>query len=460
MRVLHPVLLLVCLGAASIPSARALEAASNLPTATIIASAPDHATASAEPVEAPPGKAPAIYTLPLDKLEKAHRLAQARTLIYFGSAASDIAALVLILVLGWAAGLRDWAARITPRRWLQGFLFLPALLLLISVAGLPFSVVGHHLSLVYGLSIQRWGSWLWDWTKGLALTVAGGTLALALLAAIIRRSERRWWLWFWAIAMPLQLLVVFLVPVVIDPMFDHFEPLTKSNPALVDQLQRVVARSDLRIPPSRMFLMRASEKVTGLNAYVTGIGASKRVVVWDTTIAKCPTDEILFIFGHEQGHYVLNHIWIGLVAFAVGSFAALWLGFHLLRWMVARWGRAWGVSAVDDWAAITMLLLASSVFGFFGDPVSNAFSRVIEHHADIYGQEVIHGLVDDPQRTAAEAFQKLGELSLDEPDPNHFLVLWSYSHPSISRRQSFAAQYDPWRAGTEPRYFSTRPHRW
>jgi STE24 endopeptidase len=207
-------------------------------------------------------------------------------------------------------------------------------------------------------------------------------------------------------------------------------------------------------------LMRASDKVTGLNAYVTGIGSSKRVVVWDTTIAKCPTEEILFIFGHEQGHYVLNHIWIGLTASAVGSLVALWLGFHVVQWIVARWGRAWGVTAVDDWAAIAVLLLVSAIFGFFGDPVSNAFSRLIEHHADIYGQEVIHGLVADPRRTAAEAFQKIGELSLDEPDPDHFLVFWSYSHPSISRRQRFAARYDPWLDGGRPRYFSKGADRW
>ncbi len=267
----------------------------------------------------------------------------------------------------------------------------------------------------------------------------GGTLAISLLFAIVRHSERRWWFWFWLIALPLEVLVIFIVPVLIDPMFNHFEPLEKTNPALVQQLEQVVARSNLQIPPSRMFLMRASEKVTGLNAYVTGFGASKRVVVWDTTIQKAQPDDILFIFGHEQGHYVLNHINKGLMFSAAFLFVFLLLGFHATRWLVRRYGQRWGVRSVDDWATVGILLLLASVLGFVAEPVINSFSRVQEHHADIYGQEVIHGLVADPQATAARSFQILGEVSLDDPTPSHLEEFWFYSHPSIARREAFAA---------------------
>ena len=396
---------------------------------------------------------PSVYTLPPDKLVKALHLARIHNVIEFGSTIWMALFLILILKLRWVAALRDWAARRTERRWLQGFLFLPEFLLLVSFAPLPFEIWGHHTSLVYGLSVQRWPSWVWDWTKSLLITLLIGTLLLSGLFAIIRHWPRRWWLWCWLIALPLQVLAIFLVPYILDPLFNHFEPLTQSHPALVDQLERVVAKSDLQIPPSRIFLMKASEKVTGLNAYVTGFGASKRIVVWDTTIQKATPEEILFIFGHEQGHYVLNHIQKGLIFSSVLLLVGFFLAYRAAWWLVRRFGDERHIAAVEDWAALGALALVFVVLSFLADPIANAFSRVAEHHADIYGQEIIHGIVPNPEQTAASGFQVLGEVSLAEPDPNPLLVFWIYSHPSISRRLSFAARYNPWQAGSHPRYF-------
>jgi STE24 endopeptidase len=396
------------------------------------------------------------YTLPPDKLAKATTLARARNLLSIGSTLWGILFLALILAFRWVAAVRDRAALVTQRPWLQGFLFLPALVLLLVAANLPFDIAEHHLSLAYGLSVQHWGSWFWDWTKSLLLTILGGTLALWLLFAIIRRSQRLWWFWFWLIAVPTQVLLIYILPVVVDPLFNHFEPLARTNPALVDQLERVVARSNLQIPPTRMFLMRASDKYTGINAYVTGFGASKRVVVWDTAIQKAAPDQILFIFGHEQGHYVLNHIHKGLLFSSGLILLFLFFGYHLSYWLLRRYGERWRVRSLSDWGSVGVLLLIFSVFGFLADPVINSFSRVQEHHADIYGQEVIHGLVQDPQSTAAEAFQVLGEVWLEDPHPSPFIELWLYNHPSTSHRMAFAAQYNPWRPGRQPRFFSSR----
>jgi STE24 endopeptidase len=395
---------------------------------------------------------PPVYTLPPLKLAQAHALYLWRTALDFLSPLWSILVLLAILNFGWAARLRDWAVSLTPRKWLQGLGFAPVLLLLISVLSLPPEVVGHHVSLRYGLSVQGWSSWSVDWIKGLALNLLSGTVVFAILFAIIRRS-RRWWLWFWILSLPTQVFVIFLLPVVIDPIFNHFQPLIETNPALVSQLERVAGKTDVSIPPARMFLMKASEKVTGSNAYVTGFGASKRVVVWDTTIKSSPTGEILFIFGHELGHYVLNHIQRGLIIGSAISFVFLWAGFHLARFLLRRFGARWRIASLEDWAAAVLLLLVLSILSFLADPVGNAISRDQEHQADIFGQEAIHGLVADPQRTAAQSFQRLGEESLDYPDPNPFVVFWSYSHPPISAREAFAHGYDPWQPGRQPRYF-------
>jgi STE24 endopeptidase len=313
---------------------------------------------------------------------------------------------------------------------------------------------GHHLGLVYGLSVQGWGSWFGDMAKGFGLDWVTTGLGVMLLFWLIRRSPRRWWFWFWIPAMLAAIFGVFISPLLVDPLFNHFESLAAHDPALVERLERVVARGPLHIPPDRMFLMDASAKYTGLNAYVTGIGPSKRVVVWDTSIAKGTRDEISFIFGHEMGHYVLNHIYKTLGFVAVLMLVAFWLGYHIVRLLLGRYGAWWKIESQQDWAALAVYLLVLAVLTFATEPIVNGFSRAQEHAADVYGQEAVHGIVADPQRTAVAAFQVLGETSLEDPRPHPFVEWWSYGHPSIQDRAEFAAAYDPWVSGQHPRYFT------
>jgi Zn-dependent protease with chaperone function len=392
------------------------------------------------------------YSLPPDKLAKAVALYHEELLLEVGSMMWGFFSLWLILRLGIANALTKYSGRTTSRPWLQGFVYLPLLLLLLRLIHLPFWLAGHHMSLAFGLSIQGWLSWFVDWAKGMGLTIAGGTMVISILFAIVRHAPRLWWFWFWLISIPIIVGGVYIVPLFIDPMFNHYEPLEKTNPALVAQLERVVAKSGMMIPPSRMYLMKASEKVTTANAYVTGFGSSKRVVVWDTTIHSSTPDGILFVFGHELGHYVLGHVVTGVVLSIGGSLVFLWLAYHLAHWMVRRYGQRWHVPSMASWSAVVVLLLAAQILGFFSDPIQNAISRSMEHHADIYGEEVIHGIVADPQHTAQQSFQQLGEGSLDIPNPNRFVVFWTYTHPTTLERATFALRYDPWAPGHTPKY--------
>ena len=246
-----------------------------------------------------------------------------------------------------------------------------------------------------------------------------------LLFLVIRKAPRRWWLFFWAASIPITLGAIFATPYVIDPLFNHFEPLNASHPELVQRLKQVAQRGHMDIPPDRMFLMKASEKSTTLNAYVTGFGGSKRVVVWDTSIAKGTPDQILFIFGHESGHYVLHHIVWGIAESLLGVLVLLYLGYRMLGPLLARYGTRWGVTDQAQWGALAVLLLIASVLGAVTQPISSAMSRSKEHAADVYGQEAIHGLVGNPQETARGAFQVLGETSFDDPNPSPIVELWT-----------------------------------
>jgi STE24 endopeptidase len=320
------------------------------------------------------------------------------------------------------------------------------------VLGLPLDAYQQHISREYGLSVQGWGSWFGDVLKGEAISLIVGTLLIWLFNLLIRKSPRGWWFYSWLIVMPIIIFFVFISPIIIDPLFNKFEPLDKSNPQLVDAIQKVTQRGGLEIPRDRMFLMKASEKVTTLNAYVTGFGPSKRVVVWDTTIQHASTPETLFVFGHEMGHYVLNHIVIGIS----GAFIGLFIGFYLLyviaNWAFARFQQRWPMRELGDWAAVPMLLLIFSLMSTISQPIGSAFSRTLEHNADIYGLEVTHGINANSQEAAAHAFQVLGELSLSYPYPNKFVVFWYADHPPINERVPFAHSYDPWSKGEQPKY--------
>jgi Zn-dependent protease with chaperone function len=276
------------------------------------------------------------YTLPPETLEKAAALYRVRVRLLIVDTLFGFVMLLGFLYGRVGVHIRDLAERLTKCARLQGLICVPLLLLALIALQLPIEVYGQRLSLSYGLSVQQWGSWFGDWGKNLFLELLIGTAAICGAYALMRRSPRRWWLWFWIISLPFVLFFVFLSPLVIDPMFDHFEPLEQSRAELVDEIEQVVRHGGLIIPRERMFEMRASDKVTTLNAYVTGIGASKRVVVWDNTATALTNAQTLYVFGHEMGHYVLNHIWITLAFLSVFLLIAYYLGARLGQWAISR----------------------------------------------------------------------------------------------------------------------------
>jgi Zn-dependent protease with chaperone function len=414
------------------------------------------ATPAASPAPAAAQSTPATetteYKLPPDKLAKAKALYELRGKLRIIDTVYSLLVLLAILSLGIAVKYRDWAERAARNRFVQALIFVPLLMLTITVLGLPLDAYQQSISRHYGLSVQSWGSWVGDFLKGELVSLVIFTPMIWWIRNLIRKYPRHWWFYTWMMAVPFVIFIIFISPIVIDPLFNKFEPLDKNNPQLVDAIQKVTQRGGLEIPRDRMFLMKASEKVTTLNAYVTGFGPSKRVVVWDTTIQKASTPETLFVYGHEMGHYVLNHVVIGIVAAAVGLFIGLYLLYVIANWAFSRFQQRWHMRELSDWAAVPMLLLIFSILGTISQPIGSTFSRQLEHNADIYGLEVTHGINSSSQEAAAHAFKVLGELGLSYPDPSDFVVFWYADHPPIRDRVKFAHSYDPWSKGEQPKY--------
>ncbi len=399
-----------------------------------------------------PAKKITEYTLPPDLYRKARNRGRigfaSRILGFF----YGLFVLWFILRRKLSAKYRDWAEKFSSRRFLQVLVFTPLLVLTIAILQLPVDLFHESISKLYKISVQSWPSWAADWAKAQLLTIIFGSLLVWILYAVIRRSPRRWWLYFWIISLPLLLFVLFISPYVIDPLFNKYEPLPTKAPQLVPELQRVTRRAGQEISPERMFWMKASDKTIATNASVEGFGASKRIIIWDTTLAQETTDEVLTDFGHEMGHYVLGHVWKGFPFFAAMLFVLFYLGYRSIGWLLARSGAAWGIRSLDDWASLPALLFLLTLFGFASDAVGNTFSRYQENQADIYSLEVTHGIVPDPGQAFARSFQIYGETVLVDPDPSPVNVFLFFDHPTVTDRIHLGVTYDPWSKGESPQF--------
>jgi Zn-dependent protease with chaperone function len=392
------------------------------------------------------------FRLSKERYDKAVAYSRAGYILHFLSEGWGIIVLVALLSWGVVARLRDAAVKGTRNLVGQAIVFVVVLTIVADALDLPISMYGHHLSLHYEQSVQRWGSWFWDWTKGELIGIVLTTIVALILYLVIRWKPRTWWLYFWFAAIPLVLTLVLIAPWVLDPLFNKFTPLSEKHADLVQSIEQLTKKAGIPIPRERMFLMEASAKSNQINAYVTGLGASKRVVVWDNTINKMAPDEVLFVVGHEMGHYALGHVFKG-IAFALAAvFVALYLAYRALQWILARWGAKWKIPGQLDWAALVVILLIFNVIGFIGEPIGNSFSRTMEHAADVYGLEVTHGILRNSNEAAAHAFQVMGEQDLADPNPSSFITIWLYGHPPLAERLKFAHDYDPWDKGEAPKY--------
>jgi STE24 endopeptidase len=403
---------------------------------------------SAASPRAQPPTVPQGYELSPQKKAEALAYSHTQYALYF----SGLVLVLLVYFLVWRAKVavvfRNWACRISSRHFVQCLVFAPLFFITVRLLLFPFVyyadfVIDHR----FGLMTQGFGSWMADWAKGLALYLIAGTLLVAVFYWVVRRSPRRWWFYFWVVTIPITLFVIFVEPFVVEPLFYKFTPLDATQPALVTRIEEMLHRADLQIPRRRILQMNASSKTNTLNAYVSGLGASKRVVVWDTTLRKMTDDETLLILGHETGHYVLDHVVKEFVLIELVALASIALGFVAVRKLIKRYAGWTAIEGEGDLASLPVMLLVLTLLMFFSSPLVNGISRHYEHQADQFALEVTHGVVPDPNAAEAKAFQILGEQDLADPDPNPFIVFWLYSHPPLGRRIQFALSYKPWAEG-------------
>lgn len=367
----------------------------------------------------------------------------------FGLAYSIVAGL-LVLFLGWSAKIRDVAVRASRFRYVRVLIYLALISLVLTLLDFPLAwYSGYALEHQYHLSTQSLGAWLGDQGKDyLVSLVVVGVIPLLMLAYLaIEKSPRRWWLWLALGSIPVFVIALVVVPVVVDPLYNKFIPLKDQQ--LKAKILALAEKAD--IPSRKVYQVDKSKQTKKYNAYVSGFGASQRIVLWDTTLQGMKDDEILMVMGHEMGHYKLGHTWKLLIFDSVLFFVLFYLAWWGTRWAIARFGQRWGFTELSDLASFPLLLVALGVISLVVQPISSGFSRTLEHEADVFGLEVTRS-----NDAGARAFIKLGSQNKSNPEPPAALKYFEYDHPPLIERIRFAISYRPWEKGEPNRAFKPK----
>jgi Zn-dependent protease with chaperone function len=351
---------------------------------------------------------------------------------------------LVLLVTGFSARIRSRAERIS-KHWLGTVavyaVFYRALDWLVAR---PLGFYGGYVRPhAYGLSTQTFGKWLRDASLDLGVSSLVGVVLAVGLYAWIRKSPRRWWLGATACLIPFLLLVFLIEPLWIAPLYNDFGPM--KDPALEAKILTLAERAG--IEGGRVFEVAKSVDTKTVNAYVTGFLASKRIVLWDTLLARLDEPEVLFVMGHEMGHYVLHHVLLGIVLYSLLAGLGLYGIHRVAPWLIARWCGKMGFARLGDVASLPLLLVLLQLGSFAIMPAGLELSRWMEHEADRFGLE----LTQD-NRAAALAFVKLQQNNLSIPRPGPLFMWWRASHPSLGDRIDFANTYRPWESGEPLRY--------
>ncbi len=331
---------------------------------------------------------------------------------------------LLLLNLRWSARMRDLAERVTRFKPVHTFVYWLQYLVLTTILIFPLTVYENYFrEHKYGLATQTFGPWMGDQIKGLGVGLVLGGLLAILLFGIVRRFPQTWWLWGAVVTNLYLIFVALIAPVYIFPIFNKVTRL--DDPKIVAPIL-TMARAN-GIPAKDVYTIDASRQSTRMSANVSGFAGTMRITLNDNLLRRGSPEEIQAVMGHEMGHYVMNHIYKGIMFNLIETvlfFGCLYWG---LGWALQRWGEKWQIRGVGDTAVLPLVLLLASIFSFVFTPIDNTFTRTQEHEADMYGLNTSR----QPDGFAQAAIH-LGEYRKMSPGPVEEWIF--FDHPSGRNR--------------------------
>jgi STE24 endopeptidase len=339
-----------------------------------------------------------------------------------------VAVALLWLNLRWSARVRDLAERVTRFQPVHTFVYWTQYLVLTTILVFPLTVYEEYSrEHKYGLATQTLGPWMGDQLKNLGVNLVLGGLLAMLLFGVVRRLQRTWWIWGAVVTTLFLIFAALIAPVYIIPIFNKVTRL--DDPKTVDPILSMARANG--IPAKDVYEIDASRQTTRMSANVSGFANTMRITLNDNLLRRGSPEEIQAVMGHEMGHYVLNHIYKGIMF----SLIVTVLAFVGLRWALAwtlqRWGEKWQIRGVGDTAVLPLVVLLVSIFGFVTTPVMNTFTRTQEYEADMYGLNTSR----QPDGFAQAAIH-LGEYRKMSPGPIEEWIF--FDHPS-GRNRIYAA---------------------
>lgn len=373
----------------------------------------------------------ALRTLPVDQVARGRAFHGALRPPAWSALAVGLVVALLLGLTPVGARLVTLAGRPFGDHWIaQAVLGGLAVLLVADLLSLPFAAWRQTVLSRYGLSTQGWGGWAVDLLKSYAVSAVIGALVLLGFYSVVRLAPRWWWAFGAAGAALLVVLLSFVLPVLVEPVFNRFTPMEPGP--LRGELMSMAARDG--VPVRDVLVADASRRTRAVNAYVSGLGPTRRVVVYDTLLREATPEEVTSVVAHELGHAKDRDVWTGTLTGAIGAALAV-----VALYLIGSWApllRLAGVDSIAQPAAFPLLIALVTLAGLVATPVQGLVSRRVEARADAHAL----ALTGDP--ATFEAMQRrLAGVNLADPDPPRWEYLWSASHPSTVERMAAARAY-------------------
>lgn len=342
----------------------------------------------------------------------------------------------IIVFSGFSARIRNLARRLGRNRFFTIGIYVVLYLCLIFLIDRPLAYYQSYVRLhEYGLSNQTFAKWLRNGLVGLCVASIVGFCFTWVPYLLLEKQPRFWWLYTSILVIPFMFAGMLVVPIWIDPLFNDFGPM--KNKALESSILALAEKANIH--GSRVFEVDKSVDTNAVNAYVTGFLGSKRIVLWDTLIAKLEEKELLCVMAHEMGHYVLGHVVRSILLSSLVILVGLFLVDRMGCLLVSRYSRFLQFDRLSDVASVPLLMMLIQTNSLILSPAVLAYSRYQEHEADRYALDLTHA-----NHSAGMAFVKLQEENLGVPRPSWLYRTFRSTHPSIGERIDFCNSYRPW----------------
>lgn len=357
-----------------------------------------------------------------------------KNFLFFLSTPFEWFVYLFILITGISKVFNNWAENTSKYSVVRTAIYVFWISIFTFVVTFPISYYSYSVSKSYRISTQSFSSWMKDELIDFWIDYGMLFIIVLVLYWLINKSRKRWWIYAWLISIPFSIFLMFIQPVVIDPLYNDFYPL--KNKELEEKILSLADKAN--IPADHVFEVNMAEKTNALNAYVTGIGSNSRIVLWDTTLNRLNEDQVLFIMAHEMAHYVEKHIYFGIAGFLLISLLGLFITARLMERIVhSKWGEYLKVKAVNDMQSLPLLLLILSMLMFVVSPFENIASRYEEMRADKYALE----MTENPE-VAVQTFQELTRAGLSQVNPPLLVKIFRYTHPTMLERITMVEEYE------------------